>query len=405
MPLNLTILNAMQPRDRAYKKADGGGLNIIVHPNGRKAWSLSYRLPGDIQKSLGLGNYPTVKLNEARAAALEAKRLLSQGIDPSAAKKAIRSGTKGKSFDQYAGEYIANRASMSKKPAKSTLDKMEWSRGSVRRQIGGTPIVDIKRADIIAAIKVIEKAGTLHKAAKVRMFIDQVYEYAAAKDELNLIPPGRMISKLLDKPEPRNHPGYTDPNKIGELLRAVDGYTGDVATHFALRVAPHVFLRDGEIRALKWSMVDKARRIIEIPAGAMKMKREHIIPMSDQVLSLIEDIEQFSGKQEHLFPSPINRGRSISSNTLNVALRRMGFPREEVTFHGFRTTASTRLNEIMKSHRMAYTKRAVELQLSHFTKSKVDAAYDKAELLDERAEMMQIWSDALDGYRNLPPAP
>lgn len=403
MALNLTTLNAMQPRDRLYKKSDGGGLSILVHPNGRKAWSLSYRLPGGKQKSLPLGTYPNVKPNEARALALEAKQLLSQGTDPSAARKALKSGSKDKTFDQYAADYISERASMKKSPAKSTLDKMEWCRGAVRRQIGGTPITKIKRSEIIDVIRTVEKAGTLHKAAKIRMFVDQVYDYASIKDELELTPPGRIIAKYMDKPEIRNHPGLTDPNKIGELLRAVDGYTGDVSTHYALRLAPHIFLRDGEIRALKWSMLDKKKRIIEIPAFSMKMKRDHIVPLSSQTLALIEEIEKFSGRQDHLFPSPINRGRSISSNTLNVALRRMGFPREEVTFHGFRTTASTRLSDIMKVNKMAYTKRAVELQLSHFTKNKVDAAYDKAELLDEREEMMQIWSDTLDAYRQLPP--
>ncbi|WP_411957394.1 tyrosine-type recombinase/integrase [Paracoccus homiensis] len=212
--------------------------------------------------------------------------------------------------------------------------------------------------------------------------------------------PGRIVSDAVTRPATRNHAAITDPKRFGELLRAIDEYSGDPSTLLALRLAPHVFLRDGAIRALKWSWVDAENAIIEIPAEAMKMKRPHLVPLSRQALDIVEEARQFSGRQEHVFPSAISRGRSISSNTLNVAIRRLGFSKDEMTFHGFRTTASTLLREI-EGYGKRWTDRSIEAQLSHTDENKVRSAYDKSENLSERRVMMQAWSDQIDKSRSI----
>lgn len=398
LALNLTRLKAITPEDgRPKRQADGGGLYIEATPAGSKLWKMAYRYGGR-QKTLSLGAWPAVSLVDARALREQAKKMLADGKDPGAAKRAIKAGGVGKTFDEWAGEYIRFRTGNPKRPAaESTLDKFQWSRAAVRRQIGGSPITDITVPEIIAAIRTIEGTGKLHKSAKAKTFISQVFRYAAASG-VQVMDPGRIISEAVMRPAVRHHSAITDPAMLGGLLRAIDGYSGDASTRYALMLAPHVFLRDGEIRALRWEWVNREDQTIEIPAGAMKMKRPHLVPMSNQVVALIDEISQFSGRQDRLFPSNQRRGASISSNTLNSALRRMGYSKDEATFHGFRATASTMLNEMPEATR-GFSKDAVEIQLSHHKAG----PYNRAALMDERREMMRVWSDALDGYRALPP--
>ncbi|WP_164881702.1 tyrosine-type recombinase/integrase [Paenirhodobacter populi] len=382
--------------------SDGGGLYIEATVTGARLWKMAYRF-GTAQKTLSFGKFPVVTIDDARKMRDAAKAILAAGGDPIEAKRAVKSGADSKTFDEYAGEFIEFRRGDPKPPAQSTLDKYEWSRASVRRTIGGIPIKDIRIPEIVSAIQVIAKTGKLHKAAKVRKFIDQVYEHVNATHHLGLNAPGTTISKAVYKPVKRNHPGFTEPHKVGELLRSIDGYSGDASTNFAMRLAPHVFLRAGEIRGLRWSWVNFDKAEIEIPDGAMKMKRPHIVPMSRQVQDIMREVEQFSGKNELVFPSPWRKSKTISENTLNVSLRRMGFSKEEVVFHGFRTTASTLLREVPIDGRK-YSGDAIEMQLSHAKVDSVEAAYNKAKYMAERVPMMQLWSDMLDEYRKLPPA-
>lgn len=403
MALNLTRVKALVSDGRKPKReSDGGGLYLEATASGSKLWKMAYRFGGK-QKTLSFGAWPAISLVDARAMREQAKKMLAEGQDPGAAKRALKSGGNEKTFDAWAGEYIAFRMANPRKPvAKSTLDKFEWSRAAVRRQFGGVPITDIKVPEILSAIRSIEGTGKLHKSTKAKTFVSQVFRYAASSG-IAVMDPGPVMNEAVLKPAVRHHAGLTDPRKVGELLRAIDEYSGDASTRYALMMAPHVFLRDGEIRALRWSWVSDNERLISIPAGAMKMKREHLVPISDQVQRLLREIRQFSGNCEHIFPSPKHKSRSIASNTLNSSLRRMGFSKEEVTFHGFRTTASTLLRETPGAHR-EYTDSAIEMQLAHLDDNKVRIAYDKSQRLRERARMMQIWSDMLDGFRELPPS-
>lgn len=402
MALNLTILNGLQPRDKPYKVSDGGGLNIVVQPNGSKLWRLSYRYAGK-QQTLALGKYPMVKLVEARAMAADAKKMLSEGKDPGSARKALRAGSGVKSFDDWAGEYIEFRKSNRARPvAQSTVDKFEWSRAAVRRQFGGDPITDITVPTIVAAIRAIERTGRLHKSTKAKSFISQVFRYAAASG-VQVMDPGPVMNGALLKPEVRHHAALTDPVRVGEMLRAIDAYTGDASTLYAMQMAPHLFLRAGEIRAMRWDWVNEDEALITVPAAAMKGgQREHTIPMSRQVREMMATVRQFSGRQQLVFPSPVNKGRPLSENTLNVSLRRMGFTKQDATFHGLRTTASTILNE-MALTLGTFTDRTIEMQLSHKSGDQVANAYNRATLMNERRVMMQTWSDLLDEYRRLPP--
>lgn len=403
MALNLTILNGLQPRDKPYKVSDGCGLNIFVQPNGSKLWRLSYRYAGK-QDTLSMGKYPMVKLVEARAIAAEAKKMLAEGKNPKSAKKALRAGSGLKTFDDWAAEYIEFRKSNPKKPvAESTIDKFEWSRGAVRRQFGGDAITDITVPNIISALRAIERSGKLHKSVKVKAFISQVFRYAAANG-IQVMDPGPVINDAVLRPEVRHHAAITDPASLGEMLRAIDAYTGDLSTIYALRLAPHIFLRAGEIRALRWEWVNDEEQTITVPAEAMKgRKRELLIPMSRQVRELVAEIRDFSGRQKLMFPSPVNKSRTLSENTLNVAVRRLGFTKEQATFHGFRTTASTLLNEIALSSG-TFDERTIERQLSHKSGDQVANAYNRATLMTQRRIMMQTWSDMLDDFRKLPPA-
>ena len=403
LALNLTRVKALVSEGgKPKRESDGGGLYLEATASGSKLWKMAYRFGGR-QKTLSFGAWPAVSLVHARAMREQAKKMLAEGQDPGAAKRALKSGGNEKTFDAWAGEYIAFRKSNARKPvAESTVDKFEWSRAAVRRQFGGTPITDIKAPEIINALRGIEATRKLHKSAKVKAFVSQVFRYAAAHG-IEVMDPGPVVNDAVLKPVVRHHAGLTDPRKVGELLRAIDEYSGDASTRYALLMAPHVFLRDGELRALRWSWISDNDRLISIPAGAMKMKREHLIPVSDQVQRLLREIRQFSGSCEHLFPSPMQKSRSIAENTLNSSMRRMGFSKEEVTFHGFRTTASTLLRDTPDGER-DYSDAAIEMQLSHLDDNKVRIAYDKSQRLRERAKMMQAWSDILDKFRQLPPA-
>lgn len=400
MPLTLTRIKALTAdQGRPRRESDGGGLFIEATTSGSKLWKMNYRYAGR-QKTLSFGAFPAVSLVQARAKREEAKQHLANGTDPGAVVKAIRRGRggAGRTFDDYAGDYIEFRRRGG--AAAKTLEKATWLRGALRRQIGGSPITDLTVADIIAAVRDIEKTGRLHKSTRAISLISSVFRFAGAHGA-PVMDPGPMIRTVSLRPENKHYAAVVEPARIGEMLRAIDGYQGDLATRYALRIAPHVFLRDGEIRALRWAWVDRDDEVIRIPAEAMKMRRPHLVPLSAQVLDLLDGLHALSGRNEHLFPSPSNKGRSLSSNTLNSALRRLGYPQGEATFHGFRTTASTRLNE-MPSATRGFSRAAIEAQLAHEKKDKVEAAYNRATLMDERRVMMAAWSDLLDEYRALP---
>lgn len=394
MALTVHRIKSLAPEGgKPRREADGGGLFIEATPAGSKLWKMAYRFGGR-QKTLSFGAFPAVSIVDARALREQAKKDLAAGKDPGTAR---RGGAR--TFDDYAQDYIAFRARSKAAPA--TIEKQTWLRQALARPIGGVPIDALTVPEMLAAVRAVETAGSLHKSSRMISFISRVFRFAAGHGE-QVMDPGPIIRSVSLRPEVRHHAAVTEPARIGALLRAIDAYKGDVSTVFALRLAPHLFLRDGALRALEWDWVDFQDAMISIPAGVMKMKRPHLVPMSPQVAAIMEEARMLSGRGRHVFPSPRRRGSSLSSNTLNSALRRMGYDKSEATFHGFRSTASTRLNEMPPATR-GFSKQAIDLQLSHAKNTTVEAAYNRAALMDERRILMNAWSDALDEYRALPP--
>lgn len=397
MALTIHRIKTLVPEDgKPRRAADGGGLFIEATPAGGKLWKMAYRFGGR-QKTLSFGPFPAVSLMDARSMRDAAKRALAAGQDPGEVKKAQGRGG-SPTFDDYAGDYILFRERSG--AAASTIDKMRWLRAALARPVGSIPIEDVAVPELISAVRAVERTGTLHKSTRMISFVSRVFRFAAAHGAA-VMDPGPVISSVALRPGVRHHAAITDPARIGEMLRAIEGYRGDASTRYALMLAPHVFLRDAEIRALRWSWVDDNESVIRIPAGAMKMRRPHVVPISRQASELLHQVRAFSGLGEFVFPSPSARGRPLSSNTLNAALRRLGYDKSEATFHGFRTTASTRLNELPSATR-GFSGEAIDMQMSHQKRSGVEAAYNRAELMSERRALMQAWSDALDGYRALP---
>lgn len=384
-------------RDEPYKIFDGGGLHLYVTPHGSKLWRLAYRFHGK-QKLLSLGAYPVVSLADAREARTNAKRLLSQGHDPSVVRQAERDAKKmaaGNDFASIAKECLKKWKAEGQ--AEATLTKKGWLLDFVIKDLGRRPIAEITARELLAVLKKIDSTGRYETASRARSTVGAVFRYAIATGRAE-----RDVSadlrNALTSPKVRHHPAITDPRKIGGLLRAIDGFDGHPTTQIALKLAPFLFLRPGELRSLEWSEVDIPANLIRIGANKTKLRREHICPLSQQAIKLIEQMREISGESRYLFPSLRSWHRPMSENTLNGALRRLGYTGDEMTAHGFRSMASTRLNESGQ-----FAPDVIERQLAHFEQSEVRRAYNAAQYLPERIRMMQYWADYLDELRRAQP--
>ena len=379
--------------DKPQKLSDGGGLFLLVTPQGGKFWRLAYRFTGK-QKTLSIGEYPYISIAEARKKREEAKEQLANGIDPSAAKiaaKMAEHGIAANSFEIIAREWHkTHMTSKSEKHAKKTLNALEKD---VFAWLGKLPITKIEAPDILTILRRIEQRGANDLAHNTKSIIGQVFRYAIATGRAvrNPVPD---LQGALTPVTVKHHSAITDPVQIGALLRACEGYTGHFATHCALRLSFLVMLRPGEIRKAEWSDIDLDRAEWRIPAVKMKMKDEHIIPLSKQAIALFNEIKPLTGTGQFVFPSVRSHSRPMSENTINGALRRLGYTGDEMTAHGFRGMASTRLNEAHLFH-----PDAIERQLAHGEQNSVRAAYNRAQYLPERVKMMQWWADYLDSLK------
>lgn len=397
MRANLTdaaIKNA-KPKLKAYKLSDGGGLYLEVSPAGGKLWRLKYRFQ-DKEKRLAIGVYPAVGLKEARARRDEAKEQLADGIDPSAAKKEARAMAMAEvqeqaaTFEAVAREWYSKKtAALSPGHQKKILSRLE---NQLFPHIGNVPFSELEPADILAAVRLAEERGAIETAHRLAQLSGQVCRYArlvgCAKYDV-----AAGLVEALAPVQTEHYAAITDPAKIGHLLRAIDGYQGDVSIVYALRIMPYVFVRSGELRAAEWVEIDLGAAEWVIPAGRMKMKRPHVVPLARQVVKLLEEIGEVTGDGRYIFPSTFSASRCISDMGLLNAIRRMGYGKEEMTIHGFRSMASTLLNE------QGYRSDVIEAQLSHGEKNAIRAAYNRAEYLPERRAMMQEWADYLDELR------
>jgi integrase len=389
--LTHAALRSAKPTQKPYKLSDGGGLYLLANPNGASWWRFKYQFENR-EKLLSLGVYPHVTLQQARALRDEARKTLANGVDPSAKRQAEKSST-ANTFEAVAKEWLALRE---KKLAPATYAKAQWTLETlVCPYIGSRPIAKLGATEVLKVLKRIEGRGIHETAHRTRQRCSQVFRYAVqterAAHDVTADLRGALAPVVSE-----HHAAVTEPARIGELLRAIDGYTGHIATAYALKLAPLLFVRPGELRHAEWTEfeLDGFEPQWRIPADKMKMREQHLVPLSKQAVALLRELQPATGRGPYVFPSLRSRLRPMSNNTVNAALRRLGYTSEEMTGHGFRSLASTCLNE------QGYHPDLIELQLAHAERNKVRAAYNKAQRLPERRKMMQAWSDYLDHLRD-----
>ena len=389
---DVAIKNA-KPREKPYKMGDAGGLFLLVQPSGGKLWRLKYRVDGR-EKKLGIGTYPEVGLADARKRRDDARELIAAGKDPSREKQRskIRARTQAENtFTAIAAEYCNKRRRDGDKAwAEATATRSEYLLSLLDRSIGKMAINEIEPPDVLAAIRKIEGKGNLESARRTLQLASAVFRYAVATARL-ASDPTRDLRGALTAPTVTHYGAITDPKRVGELLRAIDGYDGQGLTKLALQLAPHVFVRPGELRHAEWDDIDLDAAVWAIPAEKMKMRKPHHVPLSRQALAVLSEVRAVTGPSGYVFPSMRTRSRPMSENTINAALRRLGYASDEMTAHGFRAMASTLLNESGKWH-----PDAIERALAHGDKDKVRAAYHRGQHWQERVQMAQWWSDYLD---------
>jgi integrase len=386
--LSDTRVRAAKPRDRAYKLYDERGLFLFVTPTGGRLWRLKYRLR-DREKLISLGAYPDVGLKRARERRDEARKLLADGIDPSSERQERRTALL-ETFEGVAEEWLELQ---SKSLAPETISILgSRLKSALYPYLGSKPVAAITAREVLGALRRIEARGRHETAHRVRALAGRVLRYAVATGRAQ----HDVAADLKDALAPvksRNFASVTDPVRVGELMHAIDGYTGYAVTALALKLAPLVFVRPGELRAAEWPEFDLLAAEWRIPGARMKMGEPHIVPLARQALAILGELQPLARGGRYLFPSLRTRDRPMSNNTINAALRRLGYTSEEQTGHGFRTMASTLLNE------QGFPPDVIELQLAHSERNKVRAAYNKARRIPERRAMMQAWADYLDGLR------
>ncbi len=391
MPLTDTAIRKAKGRMTQYKMGDARGLYLLVRPDGAKYWRVKYRHDAK-EKLLALGTYPDVSLASARDRRDQARTLLAAGTDPSEQRKtekATRAGLAANTFEVIGREWYAKVApTLADTTKEKIIRRLEVDAFPV---IGNRPIASLTAADLIRVIERIKQRGSVDIARRVHNYIGRVFRYAVGR-ALATRDPSRDIElkDILPPADVQHHASVTDPKEVGGLLRAIEGFTGAIATRCALRLAALVFVRPGELRHAEWTEFDFDKAEWRIPAGKMKMKEQHIVPLSAQAVAVLREIQAVTGRGRYVFPSERGGARPMSENTINAALRRMGYAKEEMTGHGFRSMASTLMHELGLPHAV------IERQLAHGERNKVSAAYNFAEYLPERRKMMQQWADYLD---------
>jgi integrase len=393
MPLSATQVDKAKPQDKDYKLSDEKGLFLLVKPSGSKYWRLKYRFVGK-ERLLAIGVYPDVSLKDARAARDEARKLLAQGIDPSAEKQARKLASHqsaANSFEAVAREWLLVKMSDKSKThqdrTRSALEK------DLFPYLGSKPIADITPIELLSTLRRIERRGAIETAHRAKQTAGQVIRFAIATGRAE-----RDISAdlkgALKNPVETHFPAITDPADVGRLMLAIDGYTGTSIVKSALLLSPLLFCRPGELRQLEWAEVDFAQARIELAAEKMKMRQPHIIPLSKQALAVLDELKPLTGHGKYVFPSPRGASRPLSENGVRTALRAMGYDNDTMTPHGFRAMARTLLDEVL-GMRVEW----IEQQLAHAVKDANGRAYNRTKHLPQRFEMMQQWADYLDTLR------
>lgn len=399
LPLTETQVKSAKPKGADYKFSDGGGLYLLVTTAAGKLWRLKYRFAGK-EKLLAVGTYPDVSLAEARKRRDQARQLLANNVDPGEMKKQLKAEQAERhanTFEKLGREWhLRQVGKLSERTRDMLLIRLERD---VFPVIGSTPLADIKAKLILdKVLRPIEGRGTIELAHRTRGVISQVLRYGVACGLCDSDVTTDLRGAL--KPVPRKHHaaldegGTTDPAKVGALLRAIDTFDGSFVVMCALRLHPLVATRPGELRHAEWAEIDFETATWSIPAGKMKMKLPHIVPLSTQALAILQELHPLTGTGKYVFPSTRSTARPISDNTMNAALRRLGFTKEEIVSHGWRAVFRTLADEVLQERTDI-----IEIQLAHQVADPMGRAYNRTAFIKQRREIMERWGKYLEGLK------
>lgn len=394
MALSDTAIRAAKHGPKPMKLADERGLYLLVQPSGGKLWRLKYRFDGK-EKKLSLGRYPDVSLKEARLRRDAAREKIATGIDPGAEKREakIQEAVDASSrFEAVANEYLDKAAREGREAV--TIKKSRWLLSLMTPSLGEKHVGEISPQELLEALRAVEGKGHLETARRMRSLAGRVFRYAVATSRAQA-DPSSVLKGALTAPRVRHHSAILNPEEVGRLLLSIEHYMGQPLVHLALKLTPHVFVRPGELRRAEWNEVDLETGIWTIPAEKMKMRQPHRIPLSRQAREIFDSASALSKGQKYIFSALYPGDRPMSENTINAALRRLGYGKDEMTAHGFRAMASTLLNESGQ-----WSPDAIERALAHNTSSSVRGTYHRGSHWDERQRMSQWWSDHLDQLRD-----
>lgn len=386
MALTASQVKNAKPREKQYKLYDQGGLFLIVRPNGGKWWRFKYRF-AKRHREISMGIYPDVMLADARKERDKARADVAKKIDPSAKRQAEKSADED-TFKAVALEWIGQQP--------WTADSVKRITGRFEKHVfpwlGNRLITEITAPDLKVVIKRVEKRGKVDTARRLLGTCDRIFCYAVADGRAERSP-AQDIKGVIKTVKTEHLATITDEKEVGALLRAIDGYKGGFVTSCALKLAPLVFTRPGELRQAEWSEIDLNGAVWRIPGEKMKRGITHLVPLSKQAIEILKDIQPLTGDGQYVFPSVRSSKRAMSENTITGALRRLGYTGKQMTGHGFRSMASTLL------HEQQWSSDAIERQLAHAVGG-VKGVYNYAQHLDIRTEMMQSWADYLDGLQS-----
>lgn len=389
MKLTDRTIKALKPSERPYKRSDGGGLTLVVKPNGQKLWWFRYRFNGK-PSTLGFGPYPYISLARAREQREKCRELLFSGQNPSAVRRLEKQKARRDTEDTFANlaeEFVKKREAEG--AAWRTVKKHHTLLRPLLKELGQRPIREITPQDLLDALRVLERSDRVVMAQEARALTGRIYRFAIAQGRADT-DIAAAIKDALRTPVVKQRAGITDPDKLGQLLVDIEGYQGAGVTRNCLLLLARLFVRPGELREARWSEIDLSAALWRIPAERTKLRRDHLVPLPPQAIVLFEELHAMRANDELVAGSSIKPGRPISDMTFNKALRSLGYDNYTMVAHGFRTTASTLLNE------QGYNSDWIERQLAHVERNKVRGAYNTAEYLEGRRRMVTEWNTYLD---------
>lgn len=404
LPLSPMQVEKAKPRDKEYKLSDGGGLLLLVTPQGGRLWRLQYRYAGK-QNTLAFGAYPSISLADARKRRDDAKELLANGVDPGlfVGKKAekikvetVRAEEQQKAeynaitFEKVARDWHASRVSeWSDSHADRLMRQLERD---VFPEIGNRHITSVSFTDIVQLLRKVS-IRTLETAHRLKIAFHGTFRYAMMHGLITQNP-ATDFREVLPTVKPKHMAAPTDPKKVAELLRAIDSFSGSFIVKCAMQLAPILFCRPGELRHAEWKEIDLERALWSIPGEKMKLKKPHLVPLSKQAVAIFKALQPLTGEGRYCFPCHRSPLRAMSENSVNAGLRRLGFEKEEITGHGFRAMARTMLHEILQ-----FQPDVIEAQLAHAVPDRLGNAYNRTQFIKERTAMMQTWAEYLEGLK------